>query len=146
MKRMLAVLAVSLALTGCVQPQGELVHSSTVGQVKYVGGTGLVYARQSPQVSASSVRAGEEYLAQVQANDPIARDQQRVMANAREMDAQYENQLVARKCQMVIEIHAAALKNEVYNNPTSKNINEFENFRRGGSSAAFDRCVETHKR
>lgn len=144
MKSIIAAVVVSFALTGCVVPQGEIVRADTVGQVKYVGGTGLVYARSTPQVSQSSIRAGEEYLALKQANDPIAQDQARVMAKAREMDAQYEKQLVARKCQMVIEMHAAALKNEVYNNPTSKNINAFENFRSSGQYEAFKRCMKVN--
>lgn len=73
--------AAAMLLAGCAY-QGDTVHASTVGQVKYVGGTGLVYARSTPQVKQSSIREGEEYLAQQQANDPIARDQARVMKSS----------------------------------------------------------------
>ena len=100
--------AAAMLLAGCAY-QGDTVHASSVGQVKYVGGTGLVYARSTPQINQSSVRAGEEYLAQQQANDPIARDQARVMKKQREFDATYEKQVAARKCQAIVEFHGAGL-------------------------------------
>ena len=134
-------LAAAMLLAGCAY-QGDTVHASTVGQVKYVGGTGLVYARSTPQINQSSVRVGEEYLAQQQANDPIARDQARVMKKQREFDATYEKQVAARKCQAIVEFHGAGLYQTMYNNPTSKNINAFENFRSSGQYEAFKRCMK----
>lgn len=141
MKRLISALAISFALTGCVSPHGDVVHANTVGQVKYVGGTGLVYARSMPQVSASTVAAGEAYLAQ-QSDDPIARDQARVMQKQRELDSTFEQRKAAQKCQMVVEIHGTALYQTMYNNPTSKNIAEFESFRAKGQYEAFKRCMQ----
>ncbi|ELN2574562.1 hypothetical protein RY966_000217 [Enterobacter kobei] len=142
MKRLISALAISLALTGCVSPHGDVARANTVGQVKYVGGTGLVYARSTPQINQASVRAGEEYLAQQQANDPIARDQARVMQKQRELDATYEQRKVAQKCQLIVEMHGTALYQAMYNNPTSKNIAEFESFRAKGQYEAFERCMQ----
>lgn len=135
--------AAAMLLAGCAY-QGDTVHASTVGQVKYVGGTGLVYARSTPQINQASVRAGEEYLAQQQANDPIARDQARVMKKQRDLDATYEQRKAAQKCQLIVEMHGTALYQAMYNNPTSKNINEFENFRSSGQYEAFKRCMKVN--
>ncbi|UKH49442.1 hypothetical protein [Enterobacter phage vB-EclM_KMB17] len=144
MKRILAAVAVSFALTGCVAPQGEIVRADTVGQVKYVGGTGLTYSRSTPQVNQSSIRAGEEYLAQQRANDPIARDQSRVMQKQRELDATYEQRKAAQKCQFIVEAHGVKLYQVMYNNPTIKNINAFEDFRDRGQYDAFKRCMKVN--
>lgn len=136
--------AAAMLLAGCAY-QGDTVHASTVGQVKYVGGTGLVYARSNPQINQSSVRAGEEYLAQQQANDPIARDQARVMKKQRELDATYEQRKVAQKCQLIVEMHGTALYQAMYNNPTEQTISAFNDFRNKGQYAAFNRCMEKYK-
>ncbi|MFT2604756.1 hypothetical protein ACMWQW_33450, partial [Escherichia coli] len=64
------------------------------------------------------------------------------MKKQREFDATYEKQVAARKCQAIVEFHGAGLYQTMYNNPTSKNINAFENFRSSGQYEAFKRCMK----
>lgn len=140
MKLKIAVIAAVLSLTGCQIPQGPTVPASTVGQIKAVGGN-IGYFRSTPQVSSRSMSAADEALAQYHANnavmnEDIARNQQK----QKELDAQYDRQLVARKCQMVIEVRHAALKQAVYNTPTNANLNALNKFQRQAMQY-FDKCV-----
>lgn len=144
MKKLISVVAITLALTACAGPNSERVQNSTVSKTQYVSGTGLVYARQSPQVSAASVRQGEEYLAKIKQNDPIAEDQARVMEKQRELEKNYELQKVAGICRGLVDMHAALLQQSLYNNPTKENLRAFDNFQNGENYKAFERCVYKH--
>ena len=142
---LIALLAASL--TGCVVPQGEIRDSRTVGQVKYLGGTGLVYARSNGQVSAASIREGEAILAARQ-NDAISADQDARRAQREETRIAEEKadafNTVARKCNIVIEVHEEQLRQVAQKTRASADIKSYYNFIRGGRVAAFNKCVKTN--
>lgn len=140
MKMKLLILAATLSLTGCAVPRGDVVGTHTVGKIQAVGGN-IAYSRTSPQFTQSSVSAGEAYLAEQRANDPISRDQKRVYANQAEFDKGQEKRDAARKCQMVVEIHYTALKENVYNNPTNGNLRALRNFEQRASQY-FNTCMK----
>ena len=136
----IAALASVLSLTGCAIPHGPSVPASTVGQIQAAGGS-IGYARTTPQVSGRSMSAADEALAQYHANNSVMNERmQSAEEKQKELDAQQEQRLVARKCQMVIEVHYTALRQNAYNEPTRENLNALNKFHRQAMQY-FNKCV-----
>lgn len=137
MKLKFALIAATLALTGCVQPYGDVVSMSEVGQVRqaadarvYQGdlefhsGTGIVYKRANNQCGSNCGKYAE--LEMKMAREEAARleagnaDYER--ARAREKIA-YKRAAIAQKCEMGMNLRLAQAEQEYHESMLTKGFN-----------------------
>ena len=143
MKLKIVLLAATLSLTGCATTYGPLVNEHEVGQISYKGGTGLDYQRATSQVSRDSITAGERYLEERKANDPLQAAINKSVKAGNEFEEKHAAQVKAQnKCAFVVEAHEQVLVNNALRNTSSATISALEDYRSGGKIVAFNKCMK----